>query len=55
MDSETEFPIPSDKERQAINNYLQIEREFMATKGFYKAERNLLHRKHAVATIAKVS
>ncbi|KAL2986435.1 hypothetical protein AAZX31_12G206400 [Glycine max] len=55
MDSETEFPIPSDKERQAINNYLQIEREFMATKGFYKAERNLLHRKHAVATIAKLS
>ncbi|KAH1144339.1 hypothetical protein GLYMA_12G218000v4 [Glycine max] len=55
MDSKTEFPIPSDKERQAINNYLQIEREFMATKGFYKAERNLLHRKHAVATIAKLS
>ncbi|TKY49034.1 hypothetical protein E2542_SST26460 [Spatholobus suberectus] len=54
MDSDTEFPMPSYREREAITRYLEIEHEFIAATDFYTTASNLQYRRHAVSTIARL-
>ncbi|RDX81996.1 putative cyclin-D6-1, partial [Mucuna pruriens] len=54
MDFDTEFPMPTFREREAITSYYEIEHLYMATPNFYIPASHLQYRRHAVSTIARI-
>ncbi|XP_027926500.1 cyclin-D2-1-like [Vigna unguiculata] len=55
MDFDTEFPMLSRRQLEAITDFLRVEHEFMAPRSFYTLSSNARNRMHAVSTIAKLA
>lgn len=55
MDSKSGFAELTEKEKDVVNGYFDIEVLFMPKETFFRSAKNIFLRRHAVAIISKVS